>query len=101
MPGLDGGVDPALEETLREHLGIETGHQPSGKTLDVSNPPKGSSGVPHGPFKDDGGEDTNPPFVRDLTVPELEEVIEKCVRRVLDGKDIKREFERLQAEIKK
>jgi len=41
--------------------------------------------------------DTNKPFVRDMTYDELEELIEKCVRRVLQGEDIKREFERLKA----
>jgi len=53
--------------------------------------------IPAGTFDDDKSEATNPPFVRDLTVPELEELIEKAVRRVLQGEDIKREFERLEA----
>ena len=56
---------------------------------------------PYGPFKDEPGEDTNKPFVRDLTVDELEELVEKAVRRVLQGEDIKREFARLQAARKK
>lgn len=55
----------------------------------------------HGPFDDKPSEDTNPPFVRDLSVPELEEIIEKCVRRVLQGEDLKREWERIQATRKK
>jgi len=42
-------------------------------------------------------EDTNKPFVRDMQIDELEELIEKCVRRVLQGEDIKREFEKLRA----
>ncbi len=54
----------------------------------------------HGPFPDTQ-EDANPPFVRDLTVPELEELIGKAVRRVLQGEDLKREWERLQAARKK
>lgn len=49
-----------------------------------------------GPFNDPPSEDTNLPFVRDLTVPELEELIEKCVRRVLQGEDLKREWAKLQ-----
>jgi len=37
------------------------------------------------------------PQVKDLTVIELEELIEKCVRRVLQGEDIKREYLKLRA----
>ncbi len=54
----------------------------------------------NGPFPDTQ-EETGSPFVRDLTVPELEEIIEKCVRRVLQGEDIKREWAKLQAARKK
>ena len=42
-------------------------------------------------------ENTNPPFVRDLTVTELEALIEKAVRRVIQGEDIKREWAKLEA----
>ncbi len=74
--------------------------------------------MPSGPFKDEpskisffdkgglpdaldeSGEDTNKPFVRDLTIDELETLIEKAVRRVLQGEDIRKEYARLQAEKK-
>ncbi|KKN19569.1 hypothetical protein LCGC14_0944260 [marine sediment metagenome] len=65
--------------------------------LDLGKLEGGSTSGPH----DDVPEDTNKPFVRDLQVDELEELIEKCVRRVLQGEDIKREFEKLQVARKK
>lgn len=60
------------------------------------------STIPYcGPFDDKPTPDTNKPFVRDMRIDELEELVEKCVRRVLQGEDIKREFERLKAETKR
>jgi len=50
-----------------------------------------------GPFRDVPSPDTNKPFVRDMTYEELEELIETCVRRVLQGDDIKREYAKLKA----
>ena len=70
------------------------------KALDGIPVIRSDSSTYHGPFKDEPAEDTNKPFVRDLRVDELEELIEKAMRRVLQGEDIKQEFARLQAEKK-
>ena len=52
---------------------------------------------PVGPFIDPPYPITNKPLVKDLTIDELEELIEKCLRRVLYGAEIRRELERLKA----
>ena len=53
--------------------------------------------IPSGPLSDTP---TSPTFVRDLSVDELEKLIEACVRRVIQGEDIKRELEKLKAATK-
>lgn len=75
------GCGEEVPEMLRKELGLE-------------------GGSTSGPHEDIPAEDTNKTFVRDMTYEELEELIETCVRRVLQGDDIKREYERLKATIK-
>lgn len=53
--------------------------------------------MPSYPRDDEPSEDTNKGYVRDMSIDELEELIEKCVRRVLQGEDVKREYAKLRA----
>lgn len=59
------------------------------------------SKISAGPYDDTPASVTNKPFVRDMTYDELEELIEKCVRRVIQGEDVKREYEKLRASMEK
>ena len=61
--------------------------------VDMGKLARESTSGPH----DEILEDTNKPFVRDMTYEQLEELIEKCVRRVLQGDDINREYAKLRA----
>ncbi len=87
MPGC-GESEAENEHQVRyaNYIGSSKGYKP------VPMP----SGPPM-PCDDAPSEDTNKPFVRDLTVTELEELIEKAVRRVIQGEDIKREWAKLEA----
>ena len=53
--------------------------------------------MPFYPRDDEPSEDTGNPFVRDMTHDELEGLIERCVRRVIKGENIKREYAKLRA----